>query len=1241
MKSRILKLLIVPALLFLPFHHCSNNPSGPDGRAYRVLSPAAGAVWTAGSAYDIQWYFFGLTGGDSVMIGLSGDTGRVWVIAASAPNNGRYHWSIPVKIPTGDHYRITVSRTGRDSIYGSSGYFTIMNYADSYEPDDPASLATIIDTGGTIQNHSLTSHDTDWFRFEATAGRTYCIQTYGTTTTFLELYAADTLTLLARNDGGGKGYNAMIIWTCTSGGTCFFKVSGITGNSPFLYSVNVIAGSAILQIVYPTAGLNFTGGNRFTIQWRYSLNSGSFVSLQVFRGDTMAQTIVSGIFNSGSCAWTVPYTLPTSSGYRIKIVSTADTSINSFSDTFTIANTPTLLAIINPAAAAQWNGGTTCTITWTSSGYPGASVNLALYDSIAPVTVIAGNLATSAGRYGWTVPYTLPTSPKYRVRIVSATDTSINNYSNFFTITNIPSVLTITAPAAAAQWNTGTACTISWTSSGHPGSMVNLALYTDDSLVTAIAGNIATGAGRYTWTVPLTLATSSGYRVKISGTGDASIYDFSDSFTITKSPAVLTITAPSSGAVWNTGTPYTVRWTYSGIYGSDFIRLDLCDSTGTASALSNNFLLSLGQFNWMVPLNIPTGTYRIRMTLLSDTAIADESDSFSIINSPASLVVTAPVSSGAWNAGISSTISWTSSGPVGSFVTIDLFSDTVLAQSISTYAANNGSYLWALPASLTVGSRYRIRVASYNFPDVSAYSGYFTILPVPVRITVTAPSAGSVWYTGRSYPVYWSYTGSPGPSVNIDLYDSSVFVQTLSPGVPLAGGSYSVSVPVSLHSGNQYQIRVTSTVNDTIFGQSAAFSITKIATNLTITTPSSSTNWITGGSYYIYWTSAGFPANAHAKLDLCDSAGIVSVITAACSLSLGYRAWTVPATVPTSSGYRIKITYTGDTSVFSFSSNFTVTNVPSIINVTAPAAGTTWNTGSSYYIYWNTSNVPGSYVAISLCDSTAQAMTVASSVSRTANAFYWTLPTVIKGGRYRIKVASTADTTVSGCSGYFTIIPQPNRLTMTTPATGTNWTTGYYYTMYWSHSGPDLSGSYVKLELYDDSSFVQTISSNVYTTNDLFLWLVPSSLLSGSRYRIKITGTVLDTVYDYSDYFTITNPSAPADIYEPDSVYTLARSITKGGAAQSHTLTINDEDWLMFSAVSGTTYTIETQGSLDTWLDLFSTDGQSLLDSDDDSGSSPPNAKIVWTCPATGTYYFCVTLSMLGSTEGSYTVTLR
>lgn len=101
---------------------------------------------------------------------------------------------------------------------------------------------------------------------------------------------------------------------------------------------------------------------------------------------------------------------------------------------------------------------------------------------------------------------------------------------------------------------------------------------------------------------------------------------------------------------------------------------------------------------------------------------------------------------------------------------------------------------------------------------------------------------------------------------------------------------------------------------------------------------------------------------------------------------------------------------------------------------------------------------------------------------------------------------------------------------------------------------------------------------------------------------------------------------ASPDSFEPDNTYALAKSIVPNRAVQTHNIHVaGDLDWTKFTATAGWRYTIATfhlgAGS-DTVLDLYGTDGATLLSTNDNASGKA--SQIVWTAPSSGVYYLRV-----------------
>ena len=79
-------------------------------------------------------------------------------------------------------------------------------------------------------------------------------------------------------------------------------------------------------------------------------------------------------------------------------------------------------------------------------------------------------------------------------------------------------------------------------------------------------------------------------------------------------------------------------------------------------------------------------------------------------------------------------------------------------------------------------------------------------------ITVTSPNGEEIWTQNTTHMVTWSYTGSPGSTVKIELMKGGVFYQLLSSSTTIGSagsGSYSWTIRTITKPGTDYKIRVT------------------------------------------------------------------------------------------------------------------------------------------------------------------------------------------------------------------------------------------------------------------------------------------------------------------------------------------------------------------------------------------------------------------------------------------------
>ncbi|MEM7129847.1 MAG: trypsin-like serine protease [Chloroflexota bacterium] len=118
------------------------------------------------------------------------------------------------------------------------------------------------------------------------------------------------------------------------------------------------------------------------------------------------------------------------------------------------------------------------------------------------------------------------------------------------------------------------------------------------------------------------------------------------------------------------------------------------------------------------------------------------------------------------------------------------------------------------------------------------------------------------------------------------------------------------------------------------------------------------------------------------------------------------------------------------------------------------------------------------------------------------------------------------------------------------------------------------------------------------------------------------------------------------DAQEPDDTPEQAAVIGTDGTPQSHSFHMpGDVDWLKFSVVAGTAYTIETtnlRNRADTVLALYTPNGTEVIETNDDIESGNLASRIGWTAAENGDYLIRIRhyLNTLGASDMTYDVSV-
>ena len=177
--------------------------------------------------------------------------------------------------------------------------------------------------------------------------------------------------------------------------------------------------------------------------------------------------------------------------------------------------------------------------------------------------------------------------------------------------------------------------------------------------------------------------------------------------------ASIVVTNPHGGNTWYKGNTYTITWTKTGAMNAN-VKIRLMKNgtkvLGIADLVANN-----GSFSWTIPASVAPGTYQIRVKTV-DNLVYDDSEPFVISESLShgSINIINPVGTSKWCKGNSYEIKWwTTSGDMNPRVKIRLYQGNTKVLAIVDNTANDGSFHWTPPTSLSDGI-YFIRVKTVD-----------------------------------------------------------------------------------------------------------------------------------------------------------------------------------------------------------------------------------------------------------------------------------------------------------------------------------------------------------------------------------------------------------------------------------------------------------------------------------------------------------------------------------------------
>ncbi|MBN1638579.1 MAG: hypothetical protein JW866_06420, partial [Ignavibacteriales bacterium] len=260
-------------------------------------------------------------------------------------------------------------------------------------------------------------------------------------------------------------------------------------------------------------------------------------------------------------------------------------------------------------------------------------------------------------------------------------------------------------------------------------------------------------------------------------------------------------------------------------------------------------------------------------------------------------------------------------------------------------------------------------------------------------------------------------------------------------------------------------------------------------------------------SYTITWDDN---LSENVKIDLYKGGVFDSEIISS-TPSNGSYVWTIPSGLTTGTDYRIRISSSIDNLLYDESDgDFTIRDA---ITVNYPNGGEVLNKNVLYTITWD-DNLSEN-VRIELYKGGVFNSTIINSTPSNGS-YDWTIPIGLTTGTdYRIRITSTTNGTLYDESNAdFSI---RDAIIITYPNGGEILNKNTSYKITWN----DNLSENVKIDLYKGGVFDSEIVNST-TSNGSYDWTIPSGVVTGTDYRIRITSTTNGLLYDESNAnFTI------------------------------------------------------------------------------------------------------------------------
>lgn len=858
-----------------------------------------------------------------------------------------------------------------------------------------------------------------------------------------------------------------------------------------------------ITLEYPNGDDSLMVGANYDILWSSTLQSALVLEYSTDNGSTWS-TISDSVSNTGSYTWgPVPNTKSSKCFMRLR-TSDGASSDESDSTWSIIENINKVLILTSPKGGEVVQQGGSLDIEWISSKVTSINIDFSSNNGNTWQSIVSNYDATK-GKYTWENAPAI-NSADCLIRISDTASPTVSDLmtTNFTIIIDVN--LMVLTPNGGEQIEGGSEFEIQWYSKDI--ATVKLEYSINNGLNWNTIANNLTNTGVYLWS-PIPATPSGLAKIKVTDVDNAANVDQSDTTFTILPEASITITSPSSGEQWQSGTTQIIQWNSKNVSN---VKIDYSTNNGATWTQITASIASNGSYSWVVP-ELNSSLCNIRITDASDgRPVSIMENPFTIYTGEDVLEVYTPNGGESWEIGTEQEINWFAFG----VSSLKLEYTTNNGQSWSTIAnsvLNTGSYYWKeIPNTPTSLAKVKISDASDGDP-VDQSDATFTIAQES-QIEVMEPNGGEQLQAGSTTNITWTSTNVENVKIEYTTNNGASW-NSITESTPSIGFFVWEGLPNI--SSQQCRVKV-SDASDGIPSDisDANFTITnQVVETLTILTPNGGEEWQSGVAEVIQWQSSGVDS---VKIEYSTNNGTTwNVVEQSIENSDAYTWNPVPDVDDFKRASKIRISDAEDGKpVDESNGTFTIKPIPSI-NLVSPNGGEEYDFGETVNIQWESVGVER-VIILATSNNGAFWDTLEVGVLNTGS---YSRGFSTASSDYKVRIAeATTGSPSDESDGTFTVLPQiVKKINVVQPNGGENWLTSTagaknYHEIQWTSE--NVSNVDIQYTLNGGANWIDIVTG--VESNGLYNWAVPASIqFRTDQARIRIKDSENDNLFDISN----------------------------------------------------------------------------------------------------------------------------